>query len=459
LSDTHTVSAAPTDSNNLGTLEAVLVEDAILGTGVVEWTYSVENSAVQYLAEGETKTETFTVTLTDDKGASVEQEVAVTVTGTNDRPVVENIVENVSETDFVGSVDVVVDDSTDQTITVNNITYASSLVQSSHLVDADDNDTQEFGIATYSSQLGLTSDVALGVTFTEKNPGILALYTQAENDDAIFNSLKGEIIAILQNSTLLSAIVASSATATELLDNIAQATSLTQVESIINETPGFGIEANYVTLDDGSSVLESVNISAEATQAQYDILSEHNVVHINVEDTGAYSISTPFIDPLAGDEDVAITFAYNATDNSATDSATSESATVTVNVSGDNDAPLVGVVDSDHAVIGMFDMDGGNVDLSSVVEASGLSEINAIVVSGRTELDISAEDVLDVVANDDHMLTITSNDDMADAVHLDESFDIEHAYDNGDGTHTYQAEIEGTSEVVNVVIEDTIYVD
>ena len=460
LSDTHTVSAASADDSNLGTLSAVIAEDASLGTGVVEWTYSVADSDVQYLAEGETKTETFTITVTDNNGESVEQDITVTIIGTNDRPIVENVVENVSETDFVGSIDVVIDESTGQTITVNNITYASSVAASSNLSDVDTIDTHAFGIATYSSQLGLTSDVALGVTFTEKNPGILELYAEAAADSDKFNSLKSEIIAILQNSTLLSAIVASSSTATELVEDIANATSLEQVESIINETPGFAIEANYVESSDGTSVtLESVSISAEATQAQYDILAEHNVVNIVVDESGAYTISTPLIDPLAGDEDVAITFAYNATDNSLTDTATSESATVTVNVSGDNDAPVVGVIDSDYGVIGMFDIDGGNVDLSSVVESSGLEKINSIVVGGRTELNVSAEDVLEVVGNDDHILIIESSDDMADAVHLDDSFDKENAYDNGDGTHTYQAEVEGTSEVVNVIIEDTIYVD
>ncbi len=43
---------------------------------------------MQYLAAGETATETFTVTIDDGEGGTVTQTVTVTVTGTNDDPTI-----------------------------------------------------------------------------------------------------------------------------------------------------------------------------------------------------------------------------------------------------------------------------------------------------------------------------------------------------------------------------------
>ena len=55
-----------------------------------QWTYTLNNSevVVQALAAGETHTENFTVRVTDDKGAFVNQTVVVTVNATNDAAII-----------------------------------------------------------------------------------------------------------------------------------------------------------------------------------------------------------------------------------------------------------------------------------------------------------------------------------------------------------------------------------
>ncbi len=99
LIDVHTVSSTADAGNLLGGTLGVAVTDPAsgAGAGTVSWTYQVANSAVQYLAVGETATETFTVTIDDGHGGTVPQLVTVTVTGTNDAP-------TISVADGVGAV-------------------------------------------------------------------------------------------------------------------------------------------------------------------------------------------------------------------------------------------------------------------------------------------------------------------------------------------------------------------
>ncbi|PMZ87127.1 VCBS domain-containing protein [Pseudomonas sp. FW215-T2] len=88
LADDAHVASVSAPSGALGTLVAI-VSDESTGdaAGSVGWTYTLNNSAAQYLAEGQTKTEVFTVTLTDDFGATVTKDVTITLTGSNDAPV------------------------------------------------------------------------------------------------------------------------------------------------------------------------------------------------------------------------------------------------------------------------------------------------------------------------------------------------------------------------------------
>src|SRR5947209_4994245 len=63
-----------------------LVEPTALADGTINTTFSAPDLAFDYLAEGETVTIDYTVQLDDHAGGVTTQDVAVTVTGTNDAP-------------------------------------------------------------------------------------------------------------------------------------------------------------------------------------------------------------------------------------------------------------------------------------------------------------------------------------------------------------------------------------
>ncbi|XPV54505.1 MAG: VCBS domain-containing protein [Halarcobacter ebronensis] len=89
LSDGHTVSVGNASAGALGVLTASITEgNDGDGAGVVSWEYTVSNADVQYLSAGETKEESFDITIDDGEGSTDTKTVTVTITGTNDAPII-----------------------------------------------------------------------------------------------------------------------------------------------------------------------------------------------------------------------------------------------------------------------------------------------------------------------------------------------------------------------------------
>src|SRR5712664_1296642 len=89
VGDTHVVSAVALGTGFVGTFTPTLVTDSLNGaTGQVRWTFSVADGALDFLAAGETLVQSYSVSINDQRGGIVTQTVTVTLTGTNDLPVV-----------------------------------------------------------------------------------------------------------------------------------------------------------------------------------------------------------------------------------------------------------------------------------------------------------------------------------------------------------------------------------
>lgn len=85
LLDNHSVTAIGSSPDILGALSTSIVP-GLGGQPEIQWNYSVDAALVEYLEEGETRDEVFTVTLEDPHGGEVTANVGVTIVGTAEAP-------------------------------------------------------------------------------------------------------------------------------------------------------------------------------------------------------------------------------------------------------------------------------------------------------------------------------------------------------------------------------------
>ncbi|MEA2859065.1 MAG: hypothetical protein QOC72_1104 [Methylobacteriaceae bacterium] len=82
--DTHTASVT-SQPGYVGTFSLDPVSESG-GTGSVDWHFTVNNSDIQFLSQGQTLTQTYQVDVADDHGGTTEQDVTITILGTDDAP-------------------------------------------------------------------------------------------------------------------------------------------------------------------------------------------------------------------------------------------------------------------------------------------------------------------------------------------------------------------------------------
>ena len=97
-SDTHAASFTPDGGGYVGTFSLDPVSEAG-GAGSFAWHYSVDNADIQFLAQGQTLLQSYTVSIVDSHGASTLQSITVAIAGSNDAPtaVDENVIADVGQ--------------------------------------------------------------------------------------------------------------------------------------------------------------------------------------------------------------------------------------------------------------------------------------------------------------------------------------------------------------------------
>jgi VCBS repeat-containing protein len=188
LTATGTLSMAdPDNGESMIDTSVAVISSGNLGALVITpagtWTYTVDNAAVQYLAEGEVREEVFTVTSKD--GST--HDITVTITGQQDNPVAQDVIipvpKNASHVLTVDDFDVTDADSNNiLTVTITSVPGQGVLkyYDGSIWVDVDANDTIPYidienGLLVYVPAENDTGNESFSYTVTE------GTYTTAGN--------------------------------------------------------------------------------------------------------------------------------------------------------------------------------------------------------------------------------------------------------------------------------------
>ncbi|AFY20183.1 VCBS domain-containing protein [Pseudomonas sp. UW4] len=339
LADDAHVATVSAPAGALGTLVAT-VNDESTGdaAGSVGWTYTLNNSAAQYLAEGQTKTEVFTVTLTDDFGATVTKAVTITLTGTNDQPTL--------------SID-------DTTGAMNEGNGTATLSDSGALsfADLDSNDivtvsqTANNDIAWSGGTLGAAQAAALVAGFSVDQTGWN--YSSSENLDFL---RAGETISFSYTVVASDDSGAGNATSAPQTVTITLTGTNDQPTLSIDDTTGAMNEGNgAAALSDSGALsfadLDSNDVVTVSQTANNDIAWSGGtlgaaqaaalVAGFSVDQTGWNYSSSENLDFLSVGETISFSYTVVASDDSGAGNATSAPQTVTITLTGTNDAPVL----------------------------------------------------------------------------------------------------------------------
>ncbi len=234
-------------------------EDPSGKTANYTFTLFNDSAAVNSMYEGQSQKLDFTVVAGDDKGAYVTQPVAVTITGSNDAPVVEDVTGAVTEKGVSGG----------------NTPYEGTAVASGTLTATDvdtDQDGQDFTFGVEDADAGAPSYTMDGITYDVvcvKPEGTLYLESTTGAYRFELNNSNAEVNALAQGEKL---DVSFSYTATDINDATSEPKNITITITGTNDKPTLaltmaeGLERTSVAADASAGTLayEQVNISEKA---------------------------------------------------------------------------------------------------------------------------------------------------------------------------------------------------
>ena len=340
-SQTQTASASPCSGNPLGGTLTASVTNAATGdgSGVVTWSYSVANSVTQYLGAGETAVETFKVTITDSSGKKSVQTITVTVTGTNDAPVLTvdqsgGVTEDangatLTDTGTLSFTDVDVNDLHSVSTSYNgDASWSGGSLTAAEVAAVTSGFSADSNSWDYSMANNALNFLAAGETIT------LSFTVTVTDDSGAGNNSDSKVVTLTLTGSNDAPVVTGAVLSTVDEDDANPAT----VNLLANAS-----DPDRTDDVDTASVAYSVSAGTWAPAVSYSVDNE----------TGALTLDPHQFNALGANESIQLTFTYNVVDGNGGVTPT----TAVLTVTGSNDAPILNAAVS--PLIGDVDENAG----------------------------------------------------------------------------------------------------
>ncbi len=333
----------------MGTLIANILDDSSGAgdPGTVDWEYSIDNAAVQYLANGETLVEEFDLRIVGADREERTQRLSITITGTNDAPTL------TPGGTLAGAVTEVVD----VTGGMDDLNATGSFdFEDLDLADMHSAAVTTVGVTGSTTGLALPDGTGLAdlLTFVIDSPDEEGTvnWTFAAPDAAFDYLDDGETLTLTYTVALSDGeggSVDQTITITVTGSNDAPTATADTGDVVESGTAAGTTEAtgNVLTNDedaDGDAVLSVSMIGASSVAAMGTTPATGLYGSLSIAADGSYTYTldngNATVDALPLDATLSDEFTYTVTDENGATS----TATLTITITGSNDAPVVDAV-------------------------------------------------------------------------------------------------------------------
>jgi VCBS repeat-containing protein len=350
--DTHTVSTSlasavwsggstvPSDTVSAAqtALATTLNDSAGTGSGSVDWTFGIADNQLDFLADGETLTLTYNVSVSDASDSAM-QTVTVMVAGTNDAPVITSGPDSGSVAEQPSTTGSSAADSTTGTLAFGDVDLSNS-----HTVQV------SLDSATWSTNSGIPAqtqaDLASALTTmlhdsAGSGSGSIDWTFSLPDSDLDFLS-SGETLTATYDVTVSDGTATSTQTVTIVMNGADDPFSLTPVAADVADTPftdaGLIVSAGNVIADRpgdlGDATITDVN--GDPSNVGQSIAGAHGTLVIDSGGSYIYTANSALDAMLSGDT-AADVFTFTAMDSHGQ----SASSTLTFNITGADDNPVI----------------------------------------------------------------------------------------------------------------------